>query len=153
LRFDPLVSSSVLDLDSVQGTSLVAHLSRLLLVESETILSDLTAFRLELLGYQLRCLSTGAAAFQSLQQELPDALLVDTRLSDGDGIEWVARFRGQIPVEKLPILMFSLDPSMDMVERAFVAGAQDYLITPFDPTVLEYKIEKLLQSRLESVAR
>jgi response regulator of citrate/malate metabolism len=45
------------------------------------------------------------------------------------------------------MIVFSLDPSLETVERAFHAGANDYLITPFDPTVMEEKIEQILDQR------
>lgn len=89
----------------------------------------------------------------NLQTELPDLVVVDTVLPDGDGIEWIARAREEISIENLPIIVFSLDPSLETVERAFHAGAQDYLITPFDPTVMEMKVEALLDGHLNAKAR
>ena len=49
-----------------------------------------------------------------------------------------------------PSSFFSLDPSLETVERAFHAGTQDYLITPFDPTVMEEKIEALLATHVSA---
>lgn len=121
---------------------------KLLLVQAEPVLAELTSFRLELLGYQIELNSSGNEALASMQKELPDLVIVDTVLPDGDGIEWIARVRAEFGSEQVPIIVFSLDPSLETVERAFHAGAQDYLITPFDPTVMEEKIETLLANRL-----
>lgn len=121
---------------------------KLLLVQAEPVLAELTSFRLELLGYQIELNSSGNEALASMQKELPDLVIVDTVLPDGDGIEWIARVRAEFGAEQVPIIVFSLDPSLETVERAFHAGAQDYLITPFDPTVMEEKIETLLADRL-----
>ncbi len=115
-----------------------------MLVQAEPVLAELTSFRLELLGYQIELVGSGGAAIASIQTSLPDLVIVDTQLPDVDGIEWIARVRGEYAAEQLPIIVFSLDPSLETVERAFHAGAQDYLITPFDPTVMEEKIEALL---------
>ena len=41
---------------------------------------------------------------------------------------------------------YKMKACLETVERAFHAGTQDYLITPFDPTVMEEKIEALLAS-------
>jgi DNA-binding response OmpR family regulator len=38
----------------------------------------------------------------------------------------------------------SPDPDLDAVQRAFNAGADEYLLTPFDPLVLERKVQNLL---------
>ena len=118
--------------------------AKLLLVQSEPVLAELTAFRLELLGYQIELVATGNEAFSSIQRSLPDLVIVDTSLTDGDGIEWIARVRGEYSADQVPVIVFSLDPSLETVERGFHAGAQDYLITPFDPTVMEEKIGFLL---------
>lgn len=116
----------------------------MLLVQAEPVLAELTSFRLELLGYQIELTSSGNEALAGMQQTLPDLVIVDTVLPEGDGIEWIARVRAEFTADQVPILVFSLDPSLETVERAVHAGAQDYLITPFDPTVMEEKIETLL---------
>lgn len=118
--------------------------AKLLLVEPERVLADLTAFRLELLGYDLTVAGEGAQAKDHLRRSSIDLMIVDTKLTEGDGIEWLAELRLEFKVEDFPVLMFSLDPSLESVRRAILAGAQDYLITPFDPTVLEEKVENLL---------
>ena len=117
---------------------------KLLLVLAEPVLAELTSFRLELLGYQIELVGTGGEAIASLQREQPELVIVDTKLPDIDGIEWISQLRADISADQLPIAVFSLDPSLETVERAFHAGAQDYLITPFDPTVMEEKVEGLL---------
>ena len=124
--------------------------AKLLLVQAEPVLAELTSFRLELLGYQIELVGSGGEAIASIQTALPDLVVVDTQLPDVDGIEWIARVRGEYSPEQLPIIVFSLDPSLETVERAFHAGTQDYLITPFDPTVMEEKIESLLVSHVTS---
>lgn len=121
--------------------------SRLLLVQSEPVLAELTQFRLELLGYQIELVGSGGEATAAIEAATYDLLIVDTALPDGDGIEWIAQARSVQPADQLPIIVFSLDPSLETVERAFHAGANDYLITPFDPTVMEEKIESILAGR------
>ena len=120
--------------------------NRLLLVESEPVLAELASYRLELLGYRIDKCGSGAEALLEIERERPRIVIVNTKLIDGDGLEWLARLRTEHSAADLPALVFSLDPSLETVERAFHAGTQDYLITPFDPTVLEDKIHKLLQA-------
>jgi DNA-binding response OmpR family regulator len=127
--------------------------ARLLLIQQEPVLAELASFRLELLGYQIEVVGSGTEATASIDKSMPDMLIVDTTLPDGDGIEWIARMRAEYSPEQLPVLVFSLDPSLETVERAFQAGAQDYLITPFDPMVMEDKIETLLASRVMAARR
>lgn len=119
----------------------------LLLIESEPALADLTRYRLELLGYQLATATSGSEGLVAIQKQTPQLLILNSSLVDGDGLEWLARLRPDYPATTLPALILSLDPSLETVERAFHAGAQDYLITPFDPTILETKIHSLLSQQ------
>ncbi|SMP68808.1 Response regulator receiver domain-containing protein [Neorhodopirellula lusitana] len=129
----------------------LAQQLRILLVEPESVLADLTSFRLELLGYDIKIVSEGAQAKDWLRHESIDLLIVDTKLPHGDGIEWLTELRLEYKAnESFPVLMLSLDPSLESVRRAYLAGAQDYLITPFDPTVLEEKIQNLVGGMLVS---
>jgi DNA-binding response OmpR family regulator len=127
--------------------------AKLLLVQSEPVLGELASFRLELLGYEITLVASGSEALSKSREALPDLLIVDTTLPEGDGLEWLSRLRGEFSAEQLPVLVFSLDPSLETVERAYHAGAQDYLITPFDPVVMEEKIETLLASRNPAARR
>ena len=121
--------------------------SRILLLQAEPILAELTQFRLELLGYNIELVAAGTEATAKIEQSAYDLVIVDTALPDGDGIEWIAQTRSAHTIDQLPIIVFSLDPSLETVERAFHAGASDYLITPFDPTVMEEKIESVLMRK------
>jgi len=121
---------------------------RILLVVVESALADVTRFRLELLGYQIDVAESGSEALTKVRNKIPELLIVDTTLRDGDGLEWLSQLRGEFKAERLPVLVLSLDPSLETVERAFYAGAQDYLITPFDPVTLENKVETLVSNPL-----
>lgn len=118
--------------------------AKLLLLEPEPILADLVSFRLELLGYQVTVVPTGVQAIDRLRKGEFDLLIVDTQLLEGDGLEWIKKTRLEFKSDQVPVLVLSLDPSLETARRAFVCGANDYLITPFDPTVLESKIQNLV---------
>lgn len=117
---------------------------QLLLVLNEPVLAGLTSFRLELLGYQVQLVASGNDASAAISKSPPDMVIVDTSLSDGDGLEWIARTRTEQDLADLPVMVISLDPSLETVERAYHAGVHEYLISPYDPIVLEEKIERLI---------
>lgn len=125
----------------------------LLLVEGEAVLAELTAFRLELLGFRIRVVSTTIAAEAAITEEKPKLMIINSDLPDGDGLDFVNRLRSDHSAEDLPALVFSTNPTLDCVERAFACGAQDYVVIPFDPTVLEEKIQLLLKPRKVSSKR
>lgn len=117
---------------------------RLLLVESDALLADITAFRLELLGYDVATAAGGDEALAKLDAALPDLIILDLHLEDMDGLDMIDRLSNDARTSAVAILAFSIDADLDSVQRAYAAGARDYLVVPYDPAVLEAKIESLL---------
>lgn len=115
-----------------------------LILLGEPVLADLTEFRLQLLGYHVRRVETFDETLTELAVDLPGLLILDTLVEGQDGLQWLITLRSSYAASDLPVLVFSLDPSLDTVQQAFHAGAQDYLITPFDPTVMESKVKSFV---------
>ena len=119
---------------------------RLLLVQHDQQAAAIVGFRLELLGYDVTHVSLPEDVAMQLESIVPDLALVDTRPSGIDGLEVIGRIRTADRTAHVPILACSPDSSPHSVQEAFVAGANDYLIEPFDPATLESKVEALLAS-------
>lgn len=117
----------------------------ILLVEEDETLADITAFRLELLGYCVQQARTGEEALELARASLPGLMIVDLYLPGIDGIELINRLRSDNTTAGVPVMVFSVDSDLNVVANAFAAGANDYLMTPYDPAVLQEKIAKLLE--------
>ena len=116
----------------------------ILLVEDDPLLADITAFRLELLGFEVKTVESSEAAMDICEETRIDVIIVDLELAGMKGLELINQLQVSEIAHETPILVFSSDPSLDVVQKAFKAGAKDYLVTPYDPAVLEAKIERLL---------
>jgi DNA-binding response OmpR family regulator len=119
---------------------------RLLLVEADELLSEITSFRLELSGFQVRTVRSGEEAVKALRGDLPDVVIVDLTLPDMDGIDLINQLSNDARTSCVPVLAFSIDADVHAVQRAHAAGAKDLLVIPYDPYVLEEKLEQLLQA-------
>lgn len=120
----------------------------ILVLLGEPVLTDLTCYRLELLGYDVQKVKTGDTASNAIDNGGIGLVILDTSLQEGDGLVWLSEMRRRVTGDRVPVMIVSLDPSLDTVRRAFEAGAQDYLITPFDPIVLEQKVAAFVESNL-----
>lgn len=118
--------------------------TRILLIEEDETLADLTAFRLELSGYDVKTVHSAHDAFAAIQDDVPDIVITDLVLPDIDGCEFISRLAHDKQCEHVPIMVFSTNSALDQVEKAYAAGARQYLVTPFDPTVLDERVESLL---------
>ncbi len=116
---------------------------RILLIEEEAVLLEITSFRLELLGYQVATQTTADGALAWLNDSVPDLILLGY-LSDVGPVELLNRVSDDPRTSDVPLLFLSANSDLDEVQRAYNAGADEYLLTPYDPLVLERKVQGLL---------
>ncbi|MEW4561725.1 response regulator [Bremerella sp. JC770] len=122
----------------------------ILVVEDDPLLADITAFRLELLGFEVQTVENSDAALKQIEEKQVDLVIVDLELAGLKGLDLIQQLQVHEKSHETPVLVFSTDPSLDVVQKAFKAGAKDYLVTPYDPAVLEHKIEMLLSPQAVS---
>ena len=115
----------------------------ILLIEEEQTLLEITSFRLELLGYQVVQCETADQATRSLGERLPDLIAVG-HVAEMDSIEFLNHLSNDPRTSELPVIYLSANTDLEEVQRAYNAGADEFLITPYDPLVLEKKVEGLL---------
>lgn len=101
---------------------------------------------------------SGAQALSILEQSFRpyDCLLLDISMPGIDGIELCGRIRQIAAYRDTPIIMLTGMKDLDHLDRAFRAGASDYIAKPFDViafgTCLRNVQEKILHSQLEPAA-
>jgi signal transduction histidine kinase len=120
----------------------------ILIVDDEEALqtSLVTAFALE--GYRAAGAGSGREALQRLQQNSWDALLVDLRMPDIDGIQLMERVRESAP-DTLVILMTG-GGTVETAVRALKGGAYDYILKPFTLAEIFHIVKRgLEQQRLK----
>ena len=117
---------------------------QILLVEEDATLMDITAFRLELIGYELVQAESAERALNWLQSNLPTLVIVDQFLPGMDGLEFLNRLSNDIRTSEIPVIFLSVNTDLEDVQKAYNAGADEYLVIPYDPVVLEAKVERLV---------
>src|SRR4051812_47070514 len=117
--------------------------SQILLIEGDATLREITAFRLELLGYGVVTLDTAERAIEWLHDQLPTLVVIDHVLPGMDGIEFINRLSNDTRTSEIPIMLLSTNGDLEHVQKAYNAGADEYLVIPYDPMVLEAKVERL----------
>ena len=126
---------------------------RIILATEELVLAELLAFRLELLGHQVDMRHTAEQLFATLQDSDYALGIIDTALPDSNIRDVLTKIRSRWSKNHLPILVISMDQSLELVEQVFRCGADDYLLAPFDPQAMQTKLDRLLSGRkLEKVS-
>ena len=116
----------------------------ILLVEEEPTLMEITSFRLELLGHQVVRYSTADGSMNWLSEHLPDLITVGN-VAEMESCEFLNLLSNDARTSEVPIVFLSASTDLDEVQRAYNAGADEFLVTPYDPLVLEKKVEELLR--------
>jgi CheY-like chemotaxis protein len=117
---------------------------RVLIVEDELDVAENIAALLAAKGHRTTIAVDGAEALRLARKELPDLLLLDVMLPRMSGHDVCRMLRADPKTAKLKIVMVTGLGRGSDVEEAFAAGADDYLIKPFDSARLFKKIEKVL---------
>ena len=110
---------------------------RLLLLEDDTILGEGLRDYLQADGHVVDwCQRLGQAI--ALEAEPFDALLVDWQLPDGSGLDWIRALRKR--GNTTPVLIMTARDLLSDRVHGLDAGADDYLVKPFDPEELGARI-------------
>ena len=119
---------------------------RILLIEDDHRLGAMVKTYLEQSEFLCDVVESGAAAFERLAVQTPDAVLLDLMLPDMDGLEICRQVRSsQAAYAEVPIVMLTAkgDP-MDRIV-GLELGADDYLPKPFEPRELLARLRAVLR--------
>ena len=109
--------------------------STVLLVEADAARAGALAAALTEANIRVVRTPLAGAVQELLDREVPDLLLLESRLSDGDGFAVVRMVRQDRRYAHMPIVFLGPDEVADRVE-ALRAGADDYMVHPVDGTLL-----------------
>jgi two-component system response regulator MprA len=116
---------------------------RLLVVDDDRALREVLRRALTLGGYDVRLAETGADALSQTTSAVPDAVVLDIGLPDIDGLEVCRLLRRE--GNRVPVLMLTArDAVADRID-GLDAGADDYLVKPFDIDELKARLRALLR--------
>lgn len=116
--------------------------AHILIVEDEAAVRYLCETLLRKEGYEVALADCAAAAREALARERFDLLVLDLCLPDGDGLELAREVHGRLT---LPILMMTARSRPEERLVGFEAGAVDYLVKPFHPGELVFRVRHALR--------
>jgi two-component system response regulator MprA len=116
---------------------------RLLVVDDDRALRDVLRRALTLSGYEIVQAASGSEALAEASASVPDAIVLDVGLPDIDGLEVCRLLRRE--GNRVPVLMLTArDAVTDRID-GLDAGADDYLVKPFDIDELKARLRALLR--------
>ncbi len=130
--------------DRYAGREAPAALARTcLIVDDSRVIRKVAAKIATSLGYVPIEAQDGHEALARCKQSMPDLVLTDWNMPEMDGIEFVAKLRA-IPTPREPVVVFcTSNGEAKDIHDGIAAGADDYIVKPFDEAALKAKLEKL----------
>ncbi len=116
---------------------------QLLVVDDDRGLRDVLRRALGLSGYGVRLAETGSGALAEIAAAPPDAVVLDIGLPDIDGLEVCRLLRRE--GNRVPVLMLTARDAVSDRIDGLDAGADDYLVKPFDVDELRARLRALLR--------
>jgi CheY-like chemotaxis protein len=105
---------------------------RILLVEDNEVNRRLAGFLLRSHGYQVREATTALAAFEIIEKERPDLIVMDIQLPGMDGLEATRKIKEQPATADIPIIAVTSYAMKGDREKALAAGCAGYVTKPID---------------------
>jgi two-component system, cell cycle response regulator DivK len=124
---------------------------KILLVEDNVMNRRLAEFLLRSQGYQVSEAATAQEAFEMLESEQPDLIVMDIQLPGMDGLEATKKIKAQPATANIPVLAVTSYAMKGDREKAAAVGCVGYITKPIDKTAFIQEISKHLgdKSKIE----
>lgn len=118
---------------------------KILIVDDESNIQKTTAMALKTMGHQSASAYSGSQALRKLGEDRFDAVFLDLRLGEENGLEVFDEMRGQ--GFEMPVIMFTAYSSIETAIEATRKGVFDYVAKPFVPEQIRQALKKLEDNR------
>lgn len=117
---------------------------RALIIDDSRVLRRLLGDMLRSLGFEVSEAVNGSEALDVLQRgPAPDVALVDWNMPVMNGLEFVQAVRSDQRYQALPLMMVTSETEMGHMQQALAAGANEYVMKPFQTEVIADKLQLL----------
>ena len=118
---------------------------KILLVDDDAELRGAVCSYLKIKSFSVTEVETAKACREHLHQNRPDAIVVDYRLPDSDGLQLLRDI--QAIDAAIPVMIITGFATIDLAVRCMKEGAEQFLTKPFELSVLLKVLEKILETR------
>ncbi len=114
-----------------------------LVVDDSGVVRKIARRILEEMGFNIVEAEDGAKALDACKRAMPEAVLLDWNMPVMDGFEFLGHLR-RMPGGDAPKVVFcTTENDMDHISRALNAGANEYIMKPFDKDIVAAKFQEV----------
>jgi two-component system, chemotaxis family, chemotaxis protein CheY len=117
-------------------------MKKCLIVDDSRVVRAVARRFIEALGLTVDEAGDGQLAALACEQQMPDVVLLDWNMPVMTGIEFLRHLRAQEGGDKPVVIMCTTEKDVSHIQQAIKAGANEYLMKPFDQETLTAKFAK-----------
>ncbi len=118
-----------------------------LVVDDNEMNRDMLMRRLARDGYRVDIAENGRRALEKVAVGGYDLVLLDIMMPEVDGYQVLAQMKSSPTLRHIPIIMITALEEMESVVRCIEMGAEDYVLKPFNPTLLKARVGACLEKK------
>lgn len=115
---------------------------KILIVDDDPNILELVRIQLTGAGYEVLKARNGFEALEVLDKEVPDLAVIDVMMPGMDGYTLTRKVRS---LTSIPVLLLTAKGELEDKEKGFLAGSDDYVVKPFEPKELLFRINAILR--------
>ena len=119
--------------------------NKILIVDDEPFNLDLLEQELEDQNYTIERANDGAEALDKVPSFLPDLILLDYMMPKMNGLEVLRHLREDAQYKSIPVILLTAKATQEDKVRGLDAGADDYVIKPFDSFELLARVRAMMR--------
>lgn len=120
----------------------------ILVVDDDKKIVDLVVIHLSRAGFTVEKAYNGIEALKRIEDTVPSLAIVDVMMPEMDGYTLTTHLRKM----EIPVLLLTAKGELEDKEKGFLAGSDDYVVKPFEPKELLFRVQAILRRYDKTVA-
>ncbi len=118
-------------------------MTQCLIVDDSRVVRKVARRILEDLGFECREAEDGQVAYDACDAEMPSIILLDWNMPVMNGIEFLEKLRAMPGGDAPKVVFCTTENDMSHIQRAIQAGADEYIMKPFDSEIISSKFTQI----------
>lgn len=119
-------------------------MGKIVVADDDADIRALVVMKLQSSGHHVTAVGDGAAAVEASRAGAPDLIVLDVMMPGMSGLEACRVIRAEPGLAKVPVILLTARAQASDIEEGVAAGATDYVVKPFSPRELAFRVATLL---------